>query len=37
MALLRLHRALLRIYRAGVKVEVGRVGGWSGMSDTLDH
>jgi len=37
MALLRLYRALLRTYRAGVTLEVGRVGGGSGMNDTLDH
>ena len=37
MALRQLYRALLRTYLAGVTVEVGRVGGGSGMSDTPDH
>jgi len=37
MALLRLFSAVLRTYLAGVTVEVGRVEGESGMSDTLDH
>jgi len=37
MALLLLFSAILRTYLAGVTVEVGRVGGGSGMSDTPDH
>jgi len=35
-AFLRLYRALLRTYLAGVTMEVGRAGGGSGISDTID-